>query len=167
MTIAYHSSVFPMARTGAIRWDFLTIARKRIYFACDTALFEDMKLIGLDPIDLAVLPIGDLFTMGPEHSLRAIELLAPRMVAPAHYNTWPPIEQDVQEWATERPARHHGSAARGRTGRQDLRLGRGPRNRRVPRVEFQLEAPFQPAGDQPKAIRPWSTAFVRGGSIRC
>jgi L-ascorbate metabolism protein UlaG (beta-lactamase superfamily) len=100
MTIAYHSSVLPDGTYGGNPVGFvLTIARKRIYFACDTALFEDMKLIGLDPIDLAVLPIGDLFTMGPEHSVRAIELLAPRMVAPAHYNTWPPIEQDVQEWA--------------------------------------------------------------------
>jgi L-ascorbate metabolism protein UlaG (beta-lactamase superfamily) len=100
MTIAYHSSVLPDGTYGGNPAGFvLTIDRKRIYFACDTALFEDMVLIGSPRIDLAVLPIGDLFTMGPEESLRAIELLAPMMVAPAHYNTWPPIEQDVEEWA--------------------------------------------------------------------
>ncbi len=100
MTIAHHSSVLPDGTYGGNPAGFvLTIDRKRIYFACDTALFEDMVLIGSPRIDLAVLPIGDLFTMGPEESLRAIELLAPMMVAPAHYNTWPPIEQDVKEWA--------------------------------------------------------------------
>lgn len=100
MTIAHHSSVLPDGTYGGNPAGFvLTINRKRIYFACDTALFEDMVLIGSPRIDLAVLPIGDLFTMGPEESLRAIELLAPMMVAPAHYNTWPPIEQDVEEWA--------------------------------------------------------------------
>jgi L-ascorbate metabolism protein UlaG (beta-lactamase superfamily) len=102
MTIAYHSSQLPDGSYGGNPVGFvLTIARKRIYFACDTALFEDMKLIGMDPIHLAVLPIGDLFTMGPRESLRAIELLAPRMVAPAHYNTWPEIEQDVEEWSLD------------------------------------------------------------------
>ncbi|MCL4206065.1 MAG: metal-dependent hydrolase [Pirellulaceae bacterium] len=102
MTIAYHSSQLPDGSYGGNPVGFvLTIARKRIYFACDTALFEDMKLIGMDHIHLAVLPIGDLFTMGPRESLRAIELLAPRMVAPAHYNTWPEIEQDVEEWSLD------------------------------------------------------------------
>jgi len=99
MTIAYHSSQLPDGSYGGNPVGFLlTIARKKIYFACDTALFEDMTLIGAEGIDLAVLPIGDLYTMGPLESLRAIELIDPRMVAPAHYNTWPPIEQDVQEW---------------------------------------------------------------------
>jgi L-ascorbate metabolism protein UlaG (beta-lactamase superfamily) len=102
MTIAYHSSQLPDGSYGGNPVGFvLTIARKRIYFACDTALFEDMKLIGMDRIHLAVLPIGDLFTMGPRESLRAIDLLAPRMVAPAHYNTWPAIEQDVEEWSLD------------------------------------------------------------------
>jgi L-ascorbate metabolism protein UlaG (beta-lactamase superfamily) len=58
-----------------------------------------MKLIGADPIDLAVLPIGDLFTMGPEDSIEAIKLLNPKRVAPCHYNTWPPIVQDAAAWA--------------------------------------------------------------------
>jgi L-ascorbate metabolism protein UlaG (beta-lactamase superfamily) len=58
-----------------------------------------MKLIGSGGLDLAVLPIGDRFTMGPDESLDAIKLLSPKRVAPCHYNTWPPIEQDARAWA--------------------------------------------------------------------
>ena len=58
-----------------------------------------MQLIGKAGIDLAVLPIGDLFTMGPADSIEAIKLIQPRRVAPAHYNTWPPIEQNALAWA--------------------------------------------------------------------
>jgi L-ascorbate metabolism protein UlaG (beta-lactamase superfamily) len=46
-----------------------------------------------------VLPIGDLFTMGPDASLEALALLKPRIVLPSHYGTWPPIEQDAAAWA--------------------------------------------------------------------
>ncbi|MCH5378076.1 MAG: metal-dependent hydrolase [Planctomycetes bacterium] len=110
MTIAHHSSQLPDGSYGGNPVGFLlTIDRKKIYFACDTALFEDMKLIGAEGIDLAVLPIGDVYTMGPLESLRAIELIDPQMVAPAHYNTWPPIEQDVQEWSLH--VRHVTTAA--------------------------------------------------------
>ena len=70
-----------------------------MYFACDTALFLDMKLIGSGGLDLAVLPIGDLYTMGPDDSIDAIKLLNPKRVAPCHYNTWPPIAQDAAAWA--------------------------------------------------------------------
>jgi L-ascorbate metabolism protein UlaG (beta-lactamase superfamily) len=72
---------------------------KKIYFACDTALFSDMQLIGRGGLDLAVLPIGDLYTMGVEDSIEATKLLQPKRVAPCHYNTWPPIEQDASDWA--------------------------------------------------------------------
>ena len=48
---------------------------------------------------LAVLPIGDLFTMGPDASLEAISFLNPDRVLPCHYNTWPPIQQDAAAWA--------------------------------------------------------------------
>ena len=72
-----------------------------MYFACDTGLFSDMRLIAKGGLDLAVLPIGDLFTMGPADSIEAIEWLNPRRVAPAHYNTWPPIQQDAAAWAAE------------------------------------------------------------------
>jgi len=100
MTIAHHSSQLPDGSYGGNPAGFLlTLSSKTIYFACDTALFSDMQRIGNVGIDLAVLPIGDLFTMGPADSIEAIKLLQPRRVAPAHYNTWPPIEQDGALWA--------------------------------------------------------------------
>ena len=72
---------------------------KRVYDAADTGLFGDMRLIGEEGIDLAFLPIGDNFTMGPDDALRAVKLLQPRRVIPIHYNTWPLIAQDAQAWA--------------------------------------------------------------------
>jgi L-ascorbate metabolism protein UlaG (beta-lactamase superfamily) len=68
---------------------------KTIYHAGDTGLFSDMKLIGeRDPIDLAFLPIGDNFTMGPEDAAYAAKLLNAKTVVPIHFNTFPPIKQD-------------------------------------------------------------------------
>lgn len=68
---------------------------KTIYHAGDTALFSDLKLIGeRHPIDIAFLPIGDNFTMGPEDAAYAAQLLKARTVVPIHYNTFPPIKQD-------------------------------------------------------------------------
>ncbi len=98
-TIAHHSSSMPDGSYGGVPGGFLLkLDRARVYFACDTALFLDMKLIGSGGLDLAVLPIGDLYTMGPDDSLDAIKLLNPKRVAPCHYNTWPPIAQDVRAW---------------------------------------------------------------------
>lgn len=101
-TIAHHSSSMPDGSYGGVPGGFLlSLPDARIYFACDTALFLDMKLIGGDGLDLAVLPIGDLFTMGPDDSIEAIKLLRPKRVAPCHYGTWPPIEQDAAAWAEQ------------------------------------------------------------------
>jgi L-ascorbate metabolism protein UlaG (beta-lactamase superfamily) len=62
----------------------------KIYFAGDTAAFGDMEIIGryLEP-DLAVLPIGDHFTMGPRQAALALELLGVRRCLPCHYGTFP------------------------------------------------------------------------------
>ncbi|MEM9660317.1 MAG: metal-dependent hydrolase, partial [Planctomycetota bacterium] len=101
MTIAHHSSSMPDGSYGGVAGGFLLELTdgRRIYVAGDTALFLDMKLIGVGGIDLAVLPIGDLFTMGPEDSVEAVKMLAPTRVVPCHFNTWPPIEQDAAAWA--------------------------------------------------------------------
>ena len=72
------------------------VGGKTIYFAGDTCLFGDMRLIGEEGLDLAVLPIGDHFTMGPADAARAAEFLAAPTVVPCHYNTFPPIAQDAQ-----------------------------------------------------------------------
>ena len=75
------------------------IADKNIYFAGDTCLFSDMKLIGeRDKIDYAVLPIGGHFTMDAYDAARAVEFLGAKNVIPVHYNTWQPIEQDAEEF---------------------------------------------------------------------
>ncbi len=68
---------------------------KTIYFAGDTGLFSDLKLIGEEGIDIAVLPIGDHYTMGPQDAVRAVSLLEPEVVIPCHFNTFPPIVQDA------------------------------------------------------------------------
>ncbi len=74
---------------------------KTIYFAGDTCLFGDMALIGEEGLDLAVLPIGDHFTMGPADAVKAVKLLKPSVVIPCHYNTFPPIQQDPQAFKRE------------------------------------------------------------------
>jgi L-ascorbate metabolism protein UlaG (beta-lactamase superfamily) len=65
----------------------------------DTGLFGDMRLIGEEGIDLAVLPIGDNFTMGPVDALRAVKLIQPKHVIPIHYDTFDLIAQDGHAWA--------------------------------------------------------------------
>lgn len=67
-----------------------------IYFAGDTALFLDMQLIGEEGIDVAVLPIGGNFTMGPRDAARAAGFVKAAHVIPCHYNTFPPIQQDPE-----------------------------------------------------------------------
>lgn len=100
MVPALHSSGLPDGSYGGVAAGFLVkVGGKKIYFACDTALFSDMQMIGAVGLDVAVLPIGDLFTMGPEDSVTAVDLLKPKAVLPSHYNTWPPIEQDANAWA--------------------------------------------------------------------
>jgi L-ascorbate metabolism protein UlaG (beta-lactamase superfamily) len=99
-TRAHHSSSFPDGSYGGNPCGFVLSARgKRLYYAGDTDLFSDMQLIGQGGIDVAFLPIGDNFTMGPEDSLQAIEFIRPRYVVPMHYKTWPPIDQDASAWA--------------------------------------------------------------------
>lgn len=100
MTVAHHSSQLPDGSYGGNPGGFLIeTGGKKIYFAGDTALFSDMSLIGSKDLDCAVLPIGDLFTMGIEDSVEAAKLLKAKHVVPGHFNTWPPIEQDGDAWA--------------------------------------------------------------------
>jgi L-ascorbate metabolism protein UlaG (beta-lactamase superfamily) len=80
----------------------LSLEGKTIYHAGDTALFSDMKLIGeQNDLDLAFLPIGDNFTMGPEDALIAAKWLKAKRVVPIHYNTFPVITQDADKFADQ------------------------------------------------------------------
>lgn len=100
LTIAHHGSALPDGSYGGNPAGLLlTLGDKKIYHAGDTGLFYDMTLIGEEGIDVAILPIGDNFTMGPADSIKAINFLQPKQVIPMHYNTWPPIEQDANAWA--------------------------------------------------------------------
>lgn len=100
LTIAHHGSSLPDGSYGGNPCGLLlTAAGKKIYLAGDTGLFNSMKLIGEEGIDLAVLPIGDNFTMGPDDALRAVKLIEPRVVIPIHYNTFDVITQDAYAWA--------------------------------------------------------------------
>ena len=101
LTLAFHGSALPDGSNGGNPCGFLLTfpGGVKIYDAADTALFGDMALIGEEGLDLAILPIGDYYTMGPDDALRAVKLLRPRYVMPIHYGTFPPIAQDPHAWA--------------------------------------------------------------------
>jgi L-ascorbate metabolism protein UlaG (beta-lactamase superfamily) len=96
LTQAFHGSSFPDGSYGGMPAGvLLTIEGKTIYHSGDTGLFSDMKLIGEStPIDIALIPIGDNFTMGVDDAVRAIEFLKPKMAIPMHYRTFDVINTD-------------------------------------------------------------------------
>lgn len=97
LTIAHHGSSFPDGSYGGSPSGFLLwLEGKVIYFAGDTALTYDMTLYGAEGIDVAMLPIGDNFTMGPEDAVKAVGFLQPKAVILMHYNTFEVITQDAQ-----------------------------------------------------------------------
>jgi L-ascorbate metabolism protein UlaG (beta-lactamase superfamily) len=112
LTMALHGSALPDGSNGGNPVGFLltTNSGKKIYLAQDTGLFGDMKLIGDEGLILAVLPIGDNYTMGPDDALRAVELLRPRHVVPIHYNTFDLIKQDGLAWAQRVEENHLATA---------------------------------------------------------
>ncbi|MEZ4831398.1 MAG: metal-dependent hydrolase [Caldilineaceae bacterium] len=98
-TIAHHTSQLPDGsdggNPGGVVINFNDGAD--VYFAGDTALTYDMRLIGeAGGVDLAALPIGDNFTMGPDDAVLAAQYVKAKRVIPIHYNTFPPIKQDGQ-----------------------------------------------------------------------
>lgn len=101
LTLALHGSELPDGANGGNPCGFLIYFNdgKKVYDAADTGLFGDMQLIGDEGIDLAIVPIGDNFTMGPDDALRAVKLLRPKKVVPIHYNTFDLIAQDPNAWA--------------------------------------------------------------------
>jgi L-ascorbate metabolism protein UlaG (beta-lactamase superfamily) len=103
LTLAFHGSVLPDGSNGGNPCGFYITFNDgtRVYDAADTGLFGDMRLIGEEGVDLAILPIGDNFTMGPEDALRAVKLIQPKKVLPIHYNTWDLIAQDASAWAQQ------------------------------------------------------------------
>ena len=78
----------------------MEIDGRRVYYSGDTALTTDMQLLR-GRVDVAIVPIGDNFTMGPEDAARAVDFIRPKHVVPVHYNTWPLIAQDPHAFARE------------------------------------------------------------------
>jgi L-ascorbate metabolism protein UlaG (beta-lactamase superfamily) len=96
-TIAHHGSTGPAGEPlGNPMGVVLTMGGRKVYHAGDTGLFLDMRLIGeqYGPIDVALLPIGDNFTMGVEDAARAAEFVGARLSLPMHYDTFEPIKAD-------------------------------------------------------------------------
>lgn len=97
---AWHSSSDGVHSIGNPCGYIIKLDGKTLYHAGDTFVFLDMKLFNelYGPIDLAMLPIGGHFTMGPREAAKAVELLEPKKVVPMHYGTWPPIASDPEEF---------------------------------------------------------------------
>jgi L-ascorbate metabolism protein UlaG (beta-lactamase superfamily) len=87
--------------TGPAVGFIVTMGGATVYYAGDTGLFGDMRLIGDAGIDAAILPIGDCFTMGPADALRAVELIRPRLVIPTHCSAFDVIQQDAAAFAAQ------------------------------------------------------------------
>ena len=103
LTMALHGSRLPDGSDGGNPAGFLLTTNngEKIYMAGDTGLFGDMALIGDEGLTLAVIPIGDNYTMGPVDALRAVKLLRPQHVIPIHFNTFDLIKQDANAWAVQ------------------------------------------------------------------
>jgi L-ascorbate metabolism protein UlaG (beta-lactamase superfamily) len=104
MTPAVHSSALELPKgenraMGLASGYVVRAAGKLLYHAGDTGLFGDMQLIGRHGLDVALIPIGDFYTMGPDDAVEALRLLRPKLAVPMHYNTFPPIRQDPQAFA--------------------------------------------------------------------
>jgi len=99
-TIAHHGSMTPDGQyAGEPAGVLVTVDEKTIYHTGDTGLFYDMKLIGeMNHIDYMLAPIGDNFTMGIDDAVKAVELANPEVAIPIHYNTFPVIEADPEEF---------------------------------------------------------------------
>lgn len=98
LTIAHHGSAVmgkDIVYTGSPCGMLIMLDGKTIYHSGDTGLFYDMKLIGeSNNIDLALLPIGDNFTMGPKDAAQAVKFLNCKEVIPMHYHTFDMIVQN-------------------------------------------------------------------------
>ncbi|MDH4223598.1 MAG: metal-dependent hydrolase [candidate division Zixibacteria bacterium] len=103
LTIAHHGSAFideDITYTGNPCGFVVNFGGKNIYHSGDTGLFMDMKLIGeMNKLDVALIPIGDNFTMGVEDAVKAVEFLNPGVVIPMHFDTFDVIKQDPLKFA--------------------------------------------------------------------
>ena len=95
-TQAVHSSSYKGRYLGMPCGVMVHMGGVTVYHCGDTGLFGDMALLGeIYQPDIALIPIGDRFTMGPELGTRAAEMIKPKVAVPMHYKTWPLLVQDA------------------------------------------------------------------------
>lgn len=95
-TQAFHSSSYEGRYMGMPCGAVVHIGGVTVYHLGDTGIFSDLKLLGeIYRPDIALIPAGDRFTMGPELAAMAAELVRPKVAIPIHYGTWPLLAQDV------------------------------------------------------------------------
>ena len=99
-TIAHHGSLTPDNQyAGEPAGVIISADCKNVYHTGDTGLFYDMKLIGeMNPVDYMLLPIGDNYTMGIKDAVKAVELTNPKVAIPMHFNTFPVIKSDPEQF---------------------------------------------------------------------
>jgi len=103
LTPALHGSAYVddsgVVYTGNPCGFLVKMEGKTVYHAGDTGLSAEMEVIGrTNQIDLALLPIGSNFTMGPEDAAEAVKMLKCKTVIPMHYKTWPLIDKDPHQF---------------------------------------------------------------------
>ena len=112
MTMAIHSSALELPgghniAMGAPCGYLVRAGGQSVYHAGDTGLFGDMAFIGRGGLDLALVPIGDRYTMGPADAVEALNLLRPRLAVPMHYDTLEKIRQNPHAFAKSALAAGH------------------------------------------------------------
>ncbi len=99
---AWHTSTTPKGTASMPAGLLIKVGDKVIYHLGDTALFSDLKLVGArDPIDVAIMCVGGHYTMDRHDAATAAELVAAATVIPCHYDTFPPIETDVEAFKSD------------------------------------------------------------------
>jgi L-ascorbate metabolism protein UlaG (beta-lactamase superfamily) len=102
LTPAWHTSTTPGGTVNTPAGLVIGIGGKVVYHLGDTALFSDLALPGRrDDIDVALMCIGGHYTMDRRDGVAAAELVGAKRVIPCHYDTFPPIETDAQEFKRE------------------------------------------------------------------
>jgi L-ascorbate metabolism protein UlaG (beta-lactamase superfamily) len=108
LTIAHHGSTGPNGENfGSPAGIILTIDQKKIYHCGDTGVFLDMQLISElnGPFDVCLIPIGDNYTMGIDDAVRACEMIRAKLHVPMHFNTFPPIKADGNDFVRKLEAK--------------------------------------------------------------
>ncbi len=96
-TQAFHSSSYNGRYMGMPCGAMVHLGNTTVYHLGDTTIFGDMRLIGeIYQPDIALVPVGDRFTMGPDLATRAVEMIKPKVAVPMHYKTWPLLLPDAR-----------------------------------------------------------------------